>query len=142
MGDAEESTKPDLAVRTRRARETADAADFDGMMSHLGSHPIWDMSFLGLGVYRGVTAVRRFFEDWRGAYEEHATEPEEIVEASDGVTFAAFLQKGTPVGSVGQVTIRYAAVVLWTRALVRRVTIYTDVDEARAAAERLAQERG
>ena len=139
---AEESTTPDPVARTRRAWETADAADFDGMMSHFGSHPIWDMSSMGLGVYQGVTAVRRFFEDWRGAYEEHATEPEEIVEASDGVTFAVFLQKGRPVGSVGQVTIRYPAVLSWTRGLVKRVTIYTDVDEARAAAERLARERG
>jgi ketosteroid isomerase-like protein len=113
----------------------------DGMMSYFGPDAIWDMSSMGLGVYEGVTAVRRFFEDWRGAYEEHATEPEEIVEASEGMTFAVFLQKGRPVGSVGQVTIHYAAVVLWTRGLVKRVTIYTDIDEARAAAERLAEER-
>ena len=139
---AEESTTPDPVARTRRAWETADAADFDGMMSHFGSHPIWDMSSMGLGVYQGVTAVRRFFEDWRGAYEEYATKPEAIVEASDGMTFAVSLQNGRPVGSVGQVTIHYAAVVLWTRGLIERVTIYTDIDEARAAAERLAQERG
>jgi hypothetical protein len=59
---AEESTTPDPVVRTRRAWETADAADFDGMMTHFGSHPIWDMSSMGLGVYQGVTAVRRFLK--------------------------------------------------------------------------------
>src|SRR5215831_14557551 len=138
---AEESTTSDLVVRTRRVWETADVPDFDGMMSYVGSHPTWDVSSMGLGVYQGLTAVRRFFEDWRGAYEEYATEPEEIVEASDGVTFAVFLPKGRPVGSVGQVRIHYAAVVSWTRGLVNRITIYTDIAEARAAAERLAEER-
>jgi hypothetical protein len=58
------------------------------------------------------------------------------------VTFAVFLQKGRPVGSVGQVTIHYAAVVLWTRGLIERVTIYLDIGQARAATERLAKERG
>jgi hypothetical protein len=37
---------------------------------------------------------------------------------------------------------RWAAVAEWADGLTTRVTVYTDIDEARAAAERLAQERG
>jgi hypothetical protein len=33
-------------------------------------------------------------------------------------------------------------VTLWAERLIERVTIHLDIDEARAAAERLAQERG
>ena len=41
----------------------------------------------------------------------------------------------------GEVRLRYAAVGVWADGLVVRVTNYTDVDEARAAAERLAESR-
>jgi hypothetical protein len=33
-------------------------------------------------------------------------------------------------------------VLIWSDGLILRVTTFTDIDEARAAAERLAQERG
>ncbi len=36
----------------------------------------------------------------------------------------------------------YAAVSVWADGLAMRVTNHTDIDEARAAAERLAEERG
>src|SRR5207248_4133934 len=45
------------------------------------------------------------------------------------------------VGGSGEVRLRYAAVGVWADGLVVRVTNYTDVDEARAAAERLAESR-
>jgi hypothetical protein len=47
-------------------------------------------------------------------------------------------------GSSGEVTIRYGSVITWDDGLVVRVANYpeADIDEARAAAERLAQERG
>jgi hypothetical protein len=51
------------------------------------------------------------------------------------------LQKCRPVGSIGYVQLRYATVVVWAKGLIERVTLYNDPDEARAAAERLAQER-
>jgi len=37
---------------------------------------------------------------------------------------------------------RYAAVGVWREGLIERVTSYRDIDEARAAAERLAESRG
>jgi hypothetical protein len=36
---------------------------------------------------------------------------------------------------------RYALVSVWVAGLIVRLTNYTDIDEARAAAERLAEER-
>jgi len=49
---------------------------------------------------------------------------------------------GQPFGSSGHVQLCYAAITEWASSVIARVTNYTDIDEARAAAERLAQERG
>jgi len=35
---------------------------------------------------------------------------------------------------------RFAAITTWVDGLIKRSTFYTDIDEARAAAERLAEE--
>jgi ketosteroid isomerase-like protein len=79
-----------------------------------------------------------------GAYEEYEMALEETVDLGDGVAFAVAIQKGRPAGSSGEVRVRYAAVAVWENSLIVRVTNYaeTEIDEARAAAERLAQERG
>ena len=52
------------------------------------------------------------------------------------------VQKGRPVGSSGEVQLHYGTVSVWEDGKIARITNYTDIDEARAAAERLAQERG
>ena len=49
---------------------------------------------------------------------------------------------GRPVGSTGRVENRVVIVAVWEEGLIVRVTTYSDIDEARAAAERLAEERG
>jgi hypothetical protein len=49
---------------------------------------------------------------------------------------------GRPVGSDGQVRIRYAAALAWVEGLIVRFTAYGDIDEGRAAAELLAESRG
>jgi hypothetical protein len=83
-----------------------------------------------------------FFEDWIAAYEEFEIDAEEILGLGNGVTFAVFNQRGRPVGSSGEVRVRSASVTVWAEGLVERVTNYPDIDEARAAAERLAESRG
>ena len=50
--------------------------------------------------------------------------------------------KGRPVGSSSEVRQRTAGVTVWAGGLIERVTFYLDIDQARAAAERLAEERG
>ena len=49
----------------------------------------------------------------------------------------------SPMGmGVYEVELRYAAASVWDEGRVVRLTNYGDIDEARAAAERLAEERG
>jgi hypothetical protein len=50
--------------------------------------------------------------------------------------------RGKPSRSNSWVEQRYAAVAAWTGGLIERTDITFDIDEARAAAERLAEERG
>jgi hypothetical protein len=57
------------------------------------------------------------------------------------VAFALFVQRGRPVGSTGSVEFRDARVMIWADGLIERVTAFLDIDEARADADRLAEER-
>jgi ketosteroid isomerase-like protein len=139
---AEESTTSDLVAIARRGNEAASRRDIDGMMSIWGSEPVWDLSPMGLGAYEGVAAIRGFFEDWLGSYDEFEMAEEELVDLGGGVTFGVFVQRGRPTGSSGEVTIRYGSVGVWDAGNLVRVTQYSDIAEARTAAERLAEERG
>ena len=82
------------------------------------------------------------FEDWIGAYEEFEFEPERIRDLGNGVVFAVAHQNARPVGSAGYVQMHQGNVFVWVEGLLMRVTHYNDIDAARAAAERLAEERG
>jgi ketosteroid isomerase-like protein len=92
--------------------------------------------------FDGVVAIRGFFEDFIGAYEEYEVEPEEILDLGNGVIFGVLHQSGRPVGSSGPVQMRFASVGVSADGVLARNTSYTDVDQARADAERLAEERG
>jgi hypothetical protein len=50
-------------------------------------------------------------------------------------------QVGRPVGSTVGVRTREAHVVEWVDGMVMRMTVYNDIDEGRAAAERRAEVR-
>jgi hypothetical protein len=45
------------------------------------------------------------------------------------------------VGGSGRVQLRYACITEWANRVIVHVTNYTDIDEGRAVAERLAEER-
>ena len=139
---SEESTTPDLVERTRRSFLAGSRRDVDAAMSFYGPESVWDMSRVGLGTYEGLVAIRNFFQSWFGAYEEFEMEVEELLDLGSGVVFFAVRLDGRPVGSTGHVELRYAGFTAWADGVAERVTNYTDIDEARAAAERLAEERG
>jgi ketosteroid isomerase-like protein len=138
----EESTTPDLLELVRRSIESANDRDFDSTPSFFASDAVWDMSPLGAGTYEGRAAIRCFLEDWFRAYDELESEPEAILDLGNGVAFSVLLQNARLTGSAGQVQLRYAAVGVWVDGLIVRTTYYTDIDGARAAAERLAESLG
>jgi ketosteroid isomerase-like protein len=135
----EESTTPDLVELIRRSIEPE---DIEAALSFYAPDAVWDASPWGMGVFEGQAAVRGFFEDWRSSYSDIERKAEEIRDLGNGVAFAVILQKGRVAGSSGSVQLRYAAVMEWADGLIVRNTTYTDIDEARAAAEGLAEEGG
>jgi ketosteroid isomerase-like protein len=137
----EESPTPDLVERQKRLTEAANRRDLDAMMAFYAPDGVYDMSPIGMGVFEGQAAARGFIEDWWRSYEEHEFEAEETLDLGNGVGFRVLIQKGRPVGSSAEVQLRYAAVGVWEDGKIVRMTNYGDIDEARAAAERLAQER-
>jgi hypothetical protein len=64
-----------------------------------------------------------------------------VLDIGNGVFLGVYVQSGRPAGSSGETQLRSAAAGDWEDGLFLRITNYLDIDEARAAAERLAQER-
>jgi ketosteroid isomerase-like protein len=136
----QEPTAHDLVGRLEASVRAGNERDIDAALSLYAPDAVWDMAPLGMGTYEGVDAIRGFFEDWLGAYEEYRLEAEEVFDLGYGVLFAVLHQGGRPSGSSGAVQLRYATVCVWVRGVMARITSYSDIDEARLAAERLAAE--
>jgi ketosteroid isomerase-like protein len=136
---SEESTIPDLAELTRVVFEAVNRRDIDAVMSFFAP----DAFLAGFEVVEGRAAIRGFVDEWFGNFAELRFEVEELVVLHDGVLLAVVHQEGRPVGVDGQVHQREGWAIHWSAdGLLVRLTTHTDIDEARAAAERLAQERG
>jgi ketosteroid isomerase-like protein len=135
----EQPTSPDLTELVRRSIETERP---EATIGFYAPDAVWDASPWGMGVFEGRAAVRGFFEDWAGSYTDMEWKAEEIRDLGHGLAFAVVLQKGRLVGSSGVVQLRYASVTEWADGLITRNTTYIDIDEGRAAAERLAGSRG
>ncbi len=137
---SEESTTPDLVELVGRALEAANRLDLDAVMSSFAVDAVFEGRALG-DIFEGQAAIRTFVEGWFGTYEELEYGLEEVRDLGNGVVFAVVVQNGRPAGSAGHVRQREGWVFFWVRGLIARLTI-SEVDEARAAGERLAQERG
>jgi ketosteroid isomerase-like protein len=138
---SEESTASDLTELLRRGVEAASRGDNDALLALYSPDAVWDMSQVGMGVFVGRGAIRGFFEEWQGAYEDYEIAVEESHDLGGGVLFTVSVQKGRPLGSDGVVHLRQAWVTLVKDSVVTHLTTYQNIDEARAAAERLAGER-
>jgi ketosteroid isomerase-like protein len=139
---AEKANDPDLVALTRRSYEALARRDLDAVVRDYAHDAVFDLSPAGLGSHQGQAAIRGFFEDWISAYEEFEFEPEQILDLGNGVVFVVTRQNARPVGSTGYVQMQHGNVLVWLGGVIVGVTHYNDIDEARAAAQRLAEERG
>jgi ketosteroid isomerase-like protein len=138
---SEGSTTPDLVELTRRQFEAANRQDMDAVMSRCTPDCVYDTSPDGMGLYDGPAAIRAFLSEWWGAFEALALEPENVVDLGHGIVLSVVCQKGRPANSSGRVERREAYVLQWVEDMIRQVTVYTDIEEGRAASDRLAEER-
>jgi ketosteroid isomerase-like protein len=88
----------------------------------------------------GRAAIRGFLDEWFGAYEELQYELDEVTHLGGGVVLAVVIQDGRLVGSAGRIRQREGWVYRWKGGSIVRLTT-SEVDQARAAAERLAEQR-
>jgi uncharacterized protein (TIGR02246 family) len=137
---SEEPTTPDLVELLGRALEAANRGDLDAVASSFAEDATFEGRALG-DRFEGRAAIRSFVAEWFGSYEELEYGLEEVRNLGSGVLFAVVVQNGRPAGSAGHVRQREGWVFVWVRGLIARLTI-SEVDEARAAAERPAEERG
>ena len=139
----EESTTPDVVDLVRAAADAVNRGDVDSLMRLYAPEVVFDMSHVG-GMLTGRASLRGFLEEWIGAYDELCYQLEELLDLGGGVVFQRIHQRGRPVGVAGWVEQREGWVVVLEEGLVARTIVYpqSELDEARAAAERLAKERG
>ena len=138
----EEPTTHDLVELARRRSEASNRRDMDALMSLFAADGVYDTSPSGLGVYEGPAAIRAFIQEWWDAFEALVFELEEVRDLGNGVTFSVVRQEARPAGSASHVRTRESHVIEWVAGRIVRVTVYTDIDEGRAAAARLAESRG
>jgi ketosteroid isomerase-like protein len=138
-----ESTTPDLVELTRRFVEAWNRRDIDAWMGFFAPDAVWEVVALDISV-EGVAAIRSFAEEWFGAFTEYVVQPEEILDLGSGVVFAVTRQNVRPTGSTGGELLHevWVYTFVWVEGMLVRGTVYPNTDEARAAAERLAEPRG
>jgi ketosteroid isomerase-like protein len=102
-----------------------------------------DAIFLtGVGRFEGRDAIRRYFEDFWSSYDEISSALDEVHDLGYGVAWFSAVLTGRLRGASADIHLRFAVVVTHAGGVVSRWTDYATIDEARAVAERLAQERG
>jgi len=138
---SEKSTTSHLVELTRRLLEAVNRRDLDAAMGFFATDAVWESVGMKTS-FEGRTAIRGFWGDMTVAYEEFEFQLQEILDLGNGVIFGVERASGRLVGSTGRVEERYAIVAVWEQGLIVRITSSADIDAARAAAERLAAERG
>jgi ketosteroid isomerase-like protein len=137
----QKSTTPDLVELTRAAYAALNSRDFDSVSRMFDPAGVWDVSRWGLGTHTGLERIRHFLEDWFGSLDRYQVQVEEVHALGNGVLWLTVVQIAQPGGSRGLLRVPSAPVFVWAQGKITRVTVYRDVDEARAAAEGLAEER-
>ena len=138
---SEESTTPDPVEVVTGLFEAADRGDWDAVLSPYAPDAIFETDD-GILDTVGATRTRAFWEEWAGTFEDWTIKVETVVDLRNGVVYAAYRSEGHPAGSTSVVTERGAFIYEWVDGMISRVIVGPDIDDARAAAERLADERG
>jgi len=117
--------------------------DLDAWELHFSPDVVIDLTRTVGVIIEGRAANRRFLEDWLVGYDELEYSTEGLVDLGNGVGFAVVVQSARPTATTGFVRSRQGFVGFFDDGLITREFVYprSEIDEARAAAERLAIER-
>jgi ketosteroid isomerase-like protein len=139
----DEVPNPSLVELAQRTLDAANAADFDALQRLYAPDAVWNAPGANIVEERfeGNVARRQFLESRYATLEASEVLAEEIRDLRNGVILAQLVQRGIPPGGTVSIEFRHATVSVWVNGLIVENSAYTDIDEARAAAEQLAQER-
>jgi uncharacterized protein (TIGR02246 family) len=135
------SAGPELVDLLRRWIEAWNRRDVDGVMAMFAPDAVWTAVGVGPEHLRGTAAIRAFIEAWLAPYDAFELELEEVVELGNGVGFLVLNSKGRLAGSSGTVQMRFGFAGTYDTQRILSITGHTDIEDARATAERLAGER-
>ena len=121
---------------TLRAFAAADAGDYERMMAFFGERSVWDVSPWGLGTHTGAPAIRSFFGDWIGGFEEYSVEIEELTGLGHGVVLVKAVQRARSARMQVVLELHQVSVFCWEEGIAAHVVHYRDIETARATAER------
>jgi uncharacterized protein (TIGR02246 family) len=134
----EESTTRHLSELFRQNIEAVNRGDLDAYLSSYAPDAVLQT---GVGRFEGRDAIRGYLEDLWGSYDELVFALEEFHDLGNVVAFLALAATGRLRGTSAEVHLRYAMVVTQVDGALARVTDYVNIDEARAAAQRLGESR-
>jgi len=137
----QKDTPGDEVRLAQQGYEAMSRGDVDAEMSLFAPGAVYDMSAAGFETFEGAEAIRRFIEDWHGSWEDYRYEEEEMLDLGHGILLSVLRESGRLVGGDGRVEQRVAHLTTWANGKIEWFKHYPHPDEARAAAERLAQER-
>ena len=137
----EESTTPDLVEIVTGLFEAGDRGDWDTVLRPYAPDAILQTDD-GIFVVAGASGLRALWEEWAGMFEDFTVKVESVLDLGNGVVYAVYHQEGRPAGSTRVVTATGTYTYEWVDGMISRVILGgAEIDEARAAAERLAEER-
>jgi ketosteroid isomerase-like protein len=138
---SQEPSTPATLESARGFCDSIEGRDFETALSFFGPDPVWDMSALGMGAFEGRAQIRDLLEDWSRSYDEWRITFDQFLDLGAGVVFAEVTERGRLAGSTGHIHFRVAVVAAFVERMIVTVSTYTDIDEARAAAERFVESR-
>ncbi len=137
----EESTTPDLVELSLRFVDAWNRRDIEAAVTLLAPEATWNAAGVGEVRLQGRAAIRTFIEDWLRPYEEFTVEVEQVRDLGNGVAFTVVASKGRLVGGSGFLEMPFGIAGVSDGDRIMSAATYLDIDEGRAAAERLAEER-
>ena len=137
---SEESATNDPVELARRFFESISRRDLDAALALAAPDALVVSRLLG-ETFEGRAAIRAFAEGWLATFEEFVLEPYEMLDLGSGVVFATVHQDARPVGRTVHIRVREAWAFVCAEGRIVWGTVYPNIDEGRAAAERLASER-
>jgi SnoaL-like domain len=135
----EESTTRDLVELVRHLLHAASCMDGDVFVRFFAPDAVF---LTGVGRFEGRDAICRYVDDFNSSYDERSYAPDEAHDLGNGVAWFSAAVTGRLRGTSADVHLRFAVVVTHAGGVVSQWTDYATIDQARAAAKRLAEARG